>query len=101
MNHVLLLPLKSNEENDESVLLPLAEMITCDQTSLNLEVFLTRVVAAIKRQTSVSNNIADYIITDCSFAEMNAIAKINRLTLEEYIETFFIVSSFDINVGFF
>ena len=89
MNHSLVLPLKTNENNHECVLYPVAELVTCNQSSLNIEIFLIKIKAAIKRKTSIYQNICDYIVIDCSFAEMNAIAKTNGQTLADYLEISF------------
>jgi hypothetical protein len=89
MNHSIVVQMKSNDQNRENVLLPVAEMLTTNQTSLNIEIFLIKIIASIKRLTTVHTNIANYIVIDCSFAEMNAIAKSNGLTLEKYLKELF------------
>ena len=92
MNHVIIMSIKSNEDNKESVLVPIAELITCDQTSLNLELFLRHIISKLTSLTSLFTNIADYIVVDWSFAEFNAIIKSQMLTFKEYLDKLFEIS---------
>lgn len=89
MNHTIILSIKSNKKNQENLLIPVAEMITSCHTSLNIEMFLLQVNAEVKRLTSVFINIADYLVVDWSFAEFNAIAKSNGLSLKSYLKKMF------------
>lgn len=81
--------MKSNKKNKESLLVPVGEMITSNQKSLNIEIFITMINSAIKRITSSFKDIADYFVIDWSFAEMNAIAKSNGLSLIKYLQLMF------------
>lgn len=92
MNHVIVLSVKSNEKNDESILYPIAELITCDQTSLNIEIFLRSVISKISSLTTVYKNIADYIVVDWSFAEFNAIIKSQLMSFDEYLDKLYDIS---------
>lgn len=89
MNHVIILAIKSNEKNKEHLLIPIAEMVTSSHASLNIEMLLIQVNAAVKRLTGSFSNISDYLVVDWSFAEFNAIAKSNGLTLREYLKKMF------------
>ena len=89
VNHSIILPIKTNPKNIESELIPVAELITCNQTSLNIEIFLRKLIAAVKRRTKVYENLSDYIIIDCSFAEMNAITNCYGLKICEYLNILF------------
>lgn len=89
MNHVIILRVKSNESNNESILYPIAELITCDQTSLNLELFLRRIISKLNNLTTVFQNIANFIVVDWSFAEFNAIIKSQLMTFQQYLDKMF------------
>lgn len=89
MNHVIILRVKSNESNNESILYPIAELITCDQTSLNLELFLRRIISKLNNITSVFPNLANFVVVDWSFAEFNAIIKSQMLTFHQYLDKLF------------
>lgn len=92
MNHVIVLNIKSNESNDEAILYPVAELITCDQTSLNIEIFLRHLISKISNITTVYHNIADYIVVDWSFAEFNAIIKSQLMTFKGYLDKLYDIS---------
>jgi hypothetical protein len=86
MNHAIIIQLRSNDKNPHSILYPVAEMITCDQTSLNIENFLRSILSNFTKISTVFTNLADYIVVDWSFAEFNAIIKMNMMSFVEYLD---------------
>jgi hypothetical protein len=75
-----------NSINDENILFPIAEMLTCDQTPLNIEFFLRNVSSKLKKLSIVFPNIADYVVVDWSWAEFNAVIKLNLCSVTEYLD---------------
>lgn len=89
LHHVLLLQVKSHETNKTAVSLNLAELITEDNTSFNVEYFLNHFRAKFNL-TYPNTKIASAIVTDKSFANINAIVKSqNLMTLRKYLSSMY------------
>lgn len=97
MNQVLVMSLKTNEANRGKIMIPVGEMISEDQTSLNLQNFLQAVAsevnAVLKDKANVNlrskPRIADYIVSDWSFANFNAIAVVSSNSFLRYMDRMF------------
>lgn len=86
LNHCLVFPIKSNSANNTHCVIVLAELITEDNCSYNIENFL-RLVKSKYQLLFKNEKMLRSIVTDKSYANINAIIQSqNRLTLLEYLE---------------
>ena len=86
LHHVIVLPIKSHENNQFNVLINVAELITEDQCSLNIEFFL-RLIISKYSQKFKEDKLAHAFVTDKSFANINALVKSqNNMTIQKYLE---------------
>ncbi|KAG5669044.1 hypothetical protein PVAND_016945 [Polypedilum vanderplanki] len=84
--HCLVIPTKSNMINSTNCVLVLAEMITEDNCSFNIEHFL-RLIKTKYQLIFKDSRMFRSIVTDKSFANINAIIQSqNGITLPEYLE---------------
>lgn len=96
LHHVLLAPIKKVDELEECQLFPIAELITNNSTSFNINKFLRFIIMRIKKKFPKTKKLADEIGTDFSFANINAIVNLNNeMTLKEYLDHCFQV--FELN----
>ena len=86
LNHCLVFPIKSNDANKSSCVLVLAELITEDNCSYNIENFL-RLLKTKFQLLFKDERMFRSIVTDKSFANINAIVQSqNRTTFLEYLK---------------
>ena len=85
LHHVLILPLKSCDTNKSHILLNVGEMITEDQSAFNIKYFLEMFLNKFSLKCR-QEKIAYAIVTDKSFANINAIIKSqNDMKLSQYL----------------
>lgn len=85
LNHILLAPIPKNN-SQECFLFPVAEMATNDSTSQNIFRFLDLVSFRL-RKIAPEFKLADEIGTDFSFANINAIVKLNyNMTIKKLLD---------------
>lgn len=86
LNHCLVFPIKSNTVNKNNCILVLAELITEDNCSYNIENFLR--LLNIKYQLLFKGKrMFRSIVTDKSYANINAIVQSqNQITFSDYIK---------------
>lgn len=90
LNHILLLSSKSNEENKSTIPFNVAEMMSVDGSGFNIGSFLRHFKAKFKLLFPSQEKIANSIVTDKSFANINALIESqNNLTLKEYLNLMF------------
>lgn len=96
LQHTLVIAVKSNHVNSRHTVLNLAELITVDNCSFNIEYFL-RLIRNKFIYVSKENKLADIFVTDKSMANINAIiSSQNNLTLKQYlIKTYEIIEGRD------
>ena len=86
LNHCLVFPIKSNAVNSTNCVVVLAELITEDNCSFNIEHFL-RLIKAKFQLNFKNERMFRSIVTDKSFANINAIIQSqNSLTYLEYLK---------------
>lgn len=89
LHHVLLLPVKAHQSNKSTVPFNLAELITEDNTCFNIEHFLSHVKAKFQFLFP-GQKLASAIVTDKSYANINAIVKSqNLMSLRKYLKLMF------------
>lgn len=95
LHHVLLLPITKKGREKESFLYPVAEIITNDSTSISLQNFLRLTLQRLQNIDSSATSIAAEIGTDFCWANINAIIKMNNISVKEYIKECFNVYAGD------
>jgi hypothetical protein len=86
LNHTLVLPFKSDYKNKNHDVVAVAELITVDNCSFNIEYFL-RLVKAKYQALHKGQQIARAIVTDKSYANINAIVSSqNNISFIEYLK---------------
>lgn len=86
LNHILLLSSKSNEENKSTIPFNVAEMLSVDGSGFNIGSFLRHFKTKFKLAFPSQEKIANSIVTDKSFANINALIESqNNLTLKGYL----------------
>jgi hypothetical protein len=84
LHHVIVAPIKSSVHNKHSTVLHVAELITENQESLNVELFLRTLfkINEVANKCSMSR----VFVTDKSFAALNAIMKCaNEMSMTKYL----------------
>lgn len=90
LNHILLLSKKSHNDNKVTVPFNIAELMTVDNSGFNIGIFLRHFTVKFKNMFPSQEKIAHSIVTDKSFANLNAIIESqNEMKLKTYLNIMF------------